>query len=219
MIAIADVERFTWTARNVRHARHRRRAPMVEALEMMLRALEARDGYTCGHAQRVADYCGTLATVLGQEVHSVEECRIGGLLHDIGKIGITDSILQKPTALVRREYAHIKEHPEVGAAIVGSVPLMRPVLPFILCHHERWDGKGYPSHLKGSDIPLAGRICAVADAFDAMTSSRPYRVAKSLDYALAQLREGRSKQFDPQCVDAFIHAIDAGLVPTPSVTP
>lgn len=181
-------------------------------LEIMLRVMEARDPYTCGHALRVAQYSSAVATVLGQSPDAVEECSIGGLLHDVGKIGILDSTLQKPGPLTVEERHHARKHPEVGAAIVEDIPFMQPILPFILCHHERWDGEGYPAKLQGDDIPLKGRICAVADAFDAMTSSRPYRQAQSVDFALSELRVGRGTQFDPECVDAFFTAIDTGMI-------
>lgn len=210
MLAPGDLELYSWTNKNVRHRKHRR--SILDALEMMLRAVESRDPYTGAHSRRVGAYCGILAAELGLPPDAVEECRIGGLLHDLGKIGIPDAILQKPEMLEESERMRIQTHPEVGAAIANSIPIMRTLLPFILCHHERWDGNGYPCRLCGLAIPLNGRICAVADAFDAMTSDRPYRPAQSVDYAVSELVRGRDSQFDPQCVDAFMRAIDSGLV-------
>jgi len=215
LIGIDDIERFTWIARNVRHRRSRRRAPLIAVVEMMLRALEARDPHTCGHALRVSQYSAAVAIVLGEKPHAVDECRLGGLLHDIGKIGILDSILQKPGQLSAQERHHVEKHPEVGAAIVQGIPFMQPILPFILCHHERWDGKGYPAKLQGRDIALKSRICAVGDAFDAMTSARPYRPQQTLDFSLSQLSAGRGTQFDPQCVDALFVAIETGTIQAP----
>ncbi len=213
VITIGDIERFTWIARCARHRRGHRRATIVQVLEIMLRAMEARDPDTSGHALRVSQYSAAVSTSLGQEPHAVEECRTGGLLHDIGKIGIRDSILQNPGPLSPFERHHVEKHPDVGAAIVENLPFMHQFMPFIACHHERWDGKGYPAKLHGCDIPLEGRICAIADAFDAMTTSRPHRPAKGIDFALSQLLAGRETQFDPSCVDAFFAAIGAGAIP------
>jgi putative nucleotidyltransferase with HDIG domain len=212
MIGIGDIERLSWTARDARQRRKRRRAPLIHTLEIMLRAMEARDPYMCGHALRVSQYSVALAAALGQKPRRLEEFRIGGLLHDIGKIGVLDSILQKAGALSANERHHVEKHPEVGAAIVENTPFMRPILPFILFHHERWDGKGYPAKLQGHEIPLKARVCAIADALDAMTSSRPHRAALTLDRALSQLSEGRGTQFDPQCVDALFAAIESGVI-------
>lgn len=212
VIGIGDIERLTWTAQDARQRRKRQRAPLIHTLEIMLRAMEARDPYTCGHALRVSQYSVAVAAALGKNARMLEECRIGGLLHDIGKIGVLDSILQKTGPLSANERHHVEKHPEVGAAIVENIPFMQPILPFILSHHERWDGKGYPAKLQGHEIPLKARICAIADALDAMTSFRPYRPALSLDFALSQLREGRGTQFDPQCVDALFAAIESGAI-------
>ena len=212
MIGIGDIERFTWTAQKARQRRDQRRAPFMHTLEIMLRAMEARDPYTCGHALRVSQYSVAVAAALGEKPRALEECRIGGLLHDIGKIGILDSILQKTGPLSAQERHHLEKHPEIGAAIVEDSAFMQPIRPFILYHHERWDGKGYPEKLQGHEIPLKARICAIADAMDAMTRSRPYRPALSLDFALSQLREGRGTQFDPQCVDALFAAIESGAI-------
>jgi HD-GYP domain-containing protein (c-di-GMP phosphodiesterase class II) len=203
MLALTSLER--------RRPERRETSPMM-ALQLLSRAVEARDAYTRGHAARVGEYSAALAQALGCSERMVEECRVGGRLHDIGKVGIPDAVLHKPAALARAERKIMRSHPEIGAAIVGSVPFLRPVLPCVLCHHERWDGKGYPGKLKGTEIPLHGRICAVADAFDAMTSSRPYRAAQSLEFARAELIAGRNTQFDPACVDAFVGALDAGAV-------
>ena len=188
------------------------RASYLSTLQVMARAVEARDAYTRGHAERVGAYADAIAHAMGLRDEVCEECRVGGLLHDIGKIGVPDAILWKPAVLEPRERLAMGTHPEIGAAIVGNVPFLQPVLPCVLCHHERWDGGGYPAKLKGEDIPLKGRICAVADAFDAMTSTRSYRTAQSVDYALTELRQGRETQFDPLCVEGFEAALNQGMI-------
>jgi putative nucleotidyltransferase with HDIG domain len=211
MLAVSELHGTSHPAIDRRRP-ERRQPSLLMALGVLSRAVEARDKYTSGHAARVGEYSAALARALGCSSRVVEECRVGGLLHDIGKIAIPDAILHKTTGLAPGERRVMRSHPEIGAAIVGSVPFLRPVLPCVLCHHERWDGKGYPAKLKGEAIPLHGRICAVADAFDAMTSTRSYRAAQSLDFARAELTKGRGKQFDPRCVDAFLFALDAGRI-------
>ena len=188
------------------------RGSYLSTLQLMARAVEARDAYTRGHAERVGSYADAIANAMAYSAEICEECRVGGLLHDIGKIGIPDAILWKPATLEPRERLAMGTHPEIGAAIVGNIPFLQPVLPCVLCHHERWDGTGYPAKLKAEDIPLKGRICAVADAFDAMTSTRSYRPAQSVDFAISELQKGRGTQFDPLCVEGFDEALRRGLV-------
>ena len=182
----------------------------MHTLEIMLRAMEARDPYTCGHALRVSQYSVAVAAALGEKPRALEECRIGGLLHDIGKIGILDSILQKTGPLSAQERHHLEKHPEIGAAIVEDSAFMQPIRPFILYHHERWDGKGYPENFKATD-PLKPNVCDCPrdGCHDQIC---PYRPALSLDFALSQLRKGRGTQFDPQCVDALFAAIESGTI-------
>jgi putative nucleotidyltransferase with HDIG domain len=200
----------SYYAATISYGRHR--AKMVDELSTLVQAIEASDADTRGHAQRVGEYCAVLAHVLGLGHRAGEECRMGGLLHDIGKLDIEAAIVRKPLALSRVEKERIREHPAIGAAIVEVLPFTHPILPFVRSHHERWDGDGYPERLKGFEIPLTARICAVADAFDEMTSSRPYRRRLSRDVALEQLAAGSGKQFDPQCVDAFLEAVRTGFV-------
>jgi len=134
-----------------------------------------------------------------------------GLIHDIGKIGINESILQKPSKLTKNEYAEVKTHPVIGENVVKHVRFLKKGLPIIRHHHERYDGKGYPDGLKGEKIPLLARIIAVADAFDAMTSDRPYRKAFSPQEAIEKLKENAGTQFDPQIVKIFIDALNIRL--------
>jgi putative two-component system response regulator len=173
-------------------------------LVALSRTVEARDHFTERHLHRVADHAVELARRLGMGEREIESVRLGGLLHDIGKIAVPDRVLHKTAPLDRTEFGIVRRHPTVGAEIV------RPLRPFdgpesaVLHHHEHFDGSGYPYGLKGDRIPLAARIVAVADAFDAMTTDRPYRAARPHAEALQRLEDGRAKQWDPSVVDAFM---------------
>ena len=168
------------------------------------RTVEARDNYTEQHLHRVAGRAVELAILLGVPEGELDIVRLGGLLHDLGKIGVPDRVLHKPAALDRDEYALVRRHPEIGAEIVRPLRPFHGPEPAVLHHHERFDGTGYPYGLGGEDIPLSARIVAVADAFDAMTTDRPYRRALAHDEALQRLEDGRGEQWDPVVVDAFL---------------
>ena len=178
-------------------------AQMVRALTS---AIDAKDPYTCGHSDRVARLSVRLGHQLGCDVQTLNQLYMGGLLHDIGKIGIDDNVLRKPGRLTPAEFEHIKLHPELGYNILRDVKQLQDVLPLVLHHHEAWDGSGYPHGLAGSDIPLLARICAVADAFDAMSSDRPYRQGMADDKVNAIFRAGSGEQWDADVVDAFFAA-------------
>lgn len=170
-------------------------------------ALDARDPYTAGHSQRVAAYAVEIGLRAGLCEYDIDQLRKTALLHDIGKIGVKDAVLLKDGKLTDEEFDQIKKHPEMGESILRQVEpadAMRPYLPGVRSHHERFDGKGYPDGLKGNSIPLFGRIIAVADAFDAMTSDRPYRKGMPKDRAIMILEEGRGTQWDPQLATLFI---------------
>ncbi|HEY7873668.1 MAG TPA: HD-GYP domain-containing protein [Actinomycetota bacterium] len=169
-------------------------------------ALESKDPYTHGHSQRVERHSYRTAFAMGLSVHDIEDLRRGAALHDVGKIRIPDRILRKPTQLTIEERAVVEEHVVVGAWMVSQVG-NSDVVSAVRHHHERWDGAGYPDGLAGSDIPLFARIIAVADAYDAITSTRPYRVSSDREFAVDVLRESSGTQFDPQVVDAFIAAL------------
>lgn len=173
-------------------------------LHSMSTAIEARDPYTHGHSERVAQVGSKIARRLGLPESSCKEIYLAGTLHDIGKIGIPDSVLLKPDRLTHEEFRVIQQHPEIGFKIIDGIGRLRFALPGILYHHERFDGKGYPHHLKGEEIPLMARILAVADAYDAMTRSRVYRTAMSRDDACRILRDGRNTQWDARAVDACL---------------
>jgi HD-GYP domain-containing protein (c-di-GMP phosphodiesterase class II) len=177
---------------------------MIKAL---VNAIDAKDPYTCGHSDRVARMARCLAEELQQPPDECEHIYMSGLLHDVGKIGIPDSVLLKPSGLTDDELATIKRHPEMGAAIVEHLPQLNYALSGILHHHESFDGRGYPARLRGEDIPWFARILAVPDAYDAMTSDRPYRAGMPSEKAEQILRDGAGKQWDIKVVDAFLRRI------------
>jgi putative nucleotidyltransferase with HDIG domain len=176
-------------------------------LKSLVNALEARDLYTGKHSERVTRYASETAGILDCSGAQLESMQTAGYLHDIGKIGVRDSILNKPGPLSMDEYEIVKKHPSIGDSIVSELGLSPEERSIIRHHHERWDGAGYPDGLSGEQIPLLARILSVADAFDAMTSKRAYRNAMSLDQALAELFKNRGKQFDPLALDAFLEVV------------
>lgn len=167
-------------------------------------AVEAKDKYTHGHSENVMKYTIVLAKHLGLSAREMEQIKYAGLLHDIGKIGIEEGILNKPGKLTREEFEQIKRHPDLGARILANVPFFESLIPLIRHHHEHYNGGGYPDGLKGEQIPYGARILSVADAFEAMTSDRTYRKAMPREMAFNILINERSRQFDPSIVDAFI---------------
>lgn len=176
----------------------------VESLRL---AVDAKDSYTKNHSDRVAVYSKLIGEKMMLPEEQLEILYDGALFHDIGKIGIPDSILQKPGKLTDDEYDDIKNHPSIGAKIIAPAKIFEPIIPIVKHHHERFDGRGYPSGLKGDEIPLLARIVTVADSFDAMTSDRSYRPRFTLVKALDELESGKGNQFDPNIVDIFIVAI------------
>ena len=181
----------------------------METIDLMRKMVDAKDFYTRGHSDRVAYYSVLIARAMGMADEEVERVRIGGLFHDIGKIGVPDAILQKPTRLTDEEYAVIKEHTTLGKKLLLSVSLFHDILPMVESHHEWYNGKGYPSGLAGEAITREARIISVADSFDAMTSKRTYRDSLSLAQAVDELVRGKGTQFDPRVVDVFINIINS----------
>jgi HD-GYP domain-containing protein (c-di-GMP phosphodiesterase class II) len=170
----------------------------------MVIAIDNKDGYTRKHSEQVTDYSLQLGRAMGQSEEMLRTIQLTGALHDIGKIGVPDHILRKPGRLTDEELAVMQQHPIFGALIVGAVPGMEAIVAGVRHHHERWDGKGYPDRLAGEEIPLLGRILAVADAFSAMTTSRPYRRPLSTVQALAEIERGLGTQFDPSLGALFV---------------
>ncbi len=183
-----------------------------ELLEGIIRSLissiDAKDPYTCGHSDRVARIAVRLAQQMNCASSLVEAIYLSGLLHDIGKIGIDDAVLRKPGKLTDEEYEHIKTHVSVGHKILRDLRKLDEVLPVVLHHHESWDGKGYPGRLNGESIPFSARIVAVADAYDAMASNRPYRQGMPLEKIQSIFRSGAGQQWDPVIVEALMEALD-----------
>ena len=176
----------------------------VAILSMLTRAIEARDPYTRGHSTRVTALAELVALRLGWGEERLKSLRIGGRLHDIGKLAVPDTVLCKQGRLEEDELAQIQEHPKIGARLILRIAALRDAIPYVLYHHERWDGTGYPSGKAGEEIPVEARVLAVADAFDAMTSDRPYRPALSHDEALAEVERCAGTQFDPQIARIFL---------------
>ncbi len=174
-----------------------------QTVQALASSLEAKDNYTSGHSSRVTRYSLLIADKLGLGEKDIQNLRYAGQLHDIGKIGITERILNKPDKLTDWEYAAIKNHPVIGERIIKSLDFLDSVRSIIRHHHERWDGDGYPDNLAEEDIPLLARVMAIADAYDAMTTARPYRAALSPEEAAQELRDCSGTQFDPRLVNVF----------------
>lgn len=190
----------------------------TDTVSVIANAVEARDPYTAGHTSRVTAIAIEMAHELGWSREQIENLQIGALLHDIGKIGVADEILRKPDSLTPDEYSEMQQHPVFGAQMLKGVSILRPALPYILYHQERYDGKGYPFGLAGDQIPIEGRLLTVADTFDAMTSTRPYRQALTYEEAIEEIAAHRGTQFDPQMVDALLNAYAHGRLPRQRAT-
>jgi putative nucleotidyltransferase with HDIG domain len=188
----------------------------VATLAALSSTIEARDPFARGHASRVEVLAHGLARQLGVDRRALLRLRLGALLHDIGKLAVPEAVLVKPGALNDVERAQMRRHPGAGAWMLRTIGVAKEALPGVLFHHERWDGHGYPAGLAGANIPLEARILAVVDAFDAMTSVRPYRGPRPGADALEELRRCAGSQFDPWVVDVFIAACLDGNVKAPS---
>jgi putative nucleotidyltransferase with HDIG domain len=175
----------------------------LEAIRSLNATVDAKDPYTAGHSARVQRIAVAVAEELRLSRERLDAVQFGGLFHDIGKIGVPDTILTKPGPLDAEEFEAIKRHPADGAEIVSHFSRLHEAVPLIRHHHERWDGKGYPDQLAGADIPTEACVVGLADAWDAMTTDRPYRPALSVEEATAEVRRGRGTQFSPAVVDAF----------------
>lgn len=179
------------------------RAMFLGTLTAITAAIDAKDPYTRGHSERVAHLGRQLAEKLRLPPEDIERIYVAGLVHDVGKIGVPEAVLCKPSRLTDEEFTHIRKHPEIGHRILCGIPPLEPMLPGVLQHHERWDGRGYPHRVAGTEVHLYGRILALADTFDAMSSNRAYRPAMSRDRVLEEIRNCAGTQFDPDLAPIF----------------
>jgi putative nucleotidyltransferase with HDIG domain len=198
-------ESYTRAAVSARNAREKLQSAYVEFVGSLANALDARDGYTAGHSQRVSKYAGATANAMGLESDQVERIRVGALLHDIGKIGIPDNVLQKAGKLTAKELAIVQDHPVIGRRILKGVEGLAPYLDAVELHHENWDGSGYPKCQSGEETSIDARIIHVSDAYDAMTSHRPYRRSLTHEQAMHELIQCAGTQFDPHIVEVFVN--------------
>jgi response regulator RpfG family c-di-GMP phosphodiesterase len=183
---------------------------LLASMTALITALEARDEYTKGHTARVSRMAMSLGHFMDLDEQTLRDLEIAARLHDIGKIGVRDAVLLKPGRLTAEEYAKIQEHAIIGAEILRPIASLSSAIPLILLHHERWDGRGYPTAIEGEDIPLGARIIAIADAYDAMTTDRPYRAGMGMARALEIIAEEAGRQFCPVCARAFLRMMDGG---------
>ncbi len=185
---------------------------LVTALLALSTMIEARDPYTRGHSARVARMAHAVGVRLGCDEGRLALLRLGGALHDVGKVAISDAVLNKPGPLTSAETAEVRAHPEIGARLVARDRSLLPALTCVLYHHERWDGGGYPLGSRGVETPVEARILAVVDSFDAMTSDRPYRAALQPDQAAAEVERCSGSQFDPDVALAFLEVLESGAL-------
>lgn len=180
----------------------------LESIQTLRYTVEAKDKYTRGHSDRVSEYSILIGKKLGLSDADLKTLEIGGLFHDIGKIGVPDSIIQKTERLTDDEYSQIKNHPSIGAHILSNATIFKDIIPIVKHHHERYDGHGYPSQLKGEDIPYLARIATIADSFDAMTSKRTYRDSLPIEVVKEEFAKNRGTQFDPELTDVFLDILN-----------
>jgi HD-GYP domain-containing protein (c-di-GMP phosphodiesterase class II) len=211
-----QVERYI---RDLQRSANENRELFIGTVKALAAAIDGKDPYTRGHSERVSRFSLAIAQGLGLPIDEIEKIRISALLHDVGKIGIDDNVLKKPSALTDEEFEIMKTHPQKGFKIMSQVPAMREFLPGMYMHHEMIDGKGYPQGLKGDEIPLMARVVSVADAFDAMTTERPYQSAMKFDDALRRIKTLTGSRYDPDVVAAFIAACESGQIRPGSVKP
>jgi HD-GYP domain-containing protein (c-di-GMP phosphodiesterase class II) len=218
LIALSLLTLATGASRELERRRRQADTTYLQTLELFAATIDCRDPYTAGHSRRVAGYARALAEALGLSARECDIIEHSSLLHDLGKIGVPDSVLLKPAALDSDERLLIECHPSLGAAMLESVSGMEDIVPCVLHHHERIDGRGYPARLSSANIPIGARVIAVADTFDAMTTSRPYRKALPVDVTIKELQRVSGSQLDAEFVATFVNLVRAGVVAPPAVT-
>jgi len=201
--------------RRLRQALRQNQELFLETIRTLAAAIDAKDPYTRGHSERVSSYSMAIARHLGLGPEEVFRVRIAAILHDVGKLGIREGILNKPGGLTEEEFLIMKQHPEIGSQIMAPIRALKDILPGIRNHHETWDGRGYPDGLSGEDIPMVARIIGAADTFDAMTTTRPYQQASTLDFVLKKMQSMSGFRFAPPVVTALLAAVDAGDITPP----
>lgn len=179
----------------------------LESIQTLRYTVEAKDTYIRGHSDRVSEFSILIGKKLNLSDEDLKNLKIGGLFHDIGKIGVPDNILLKQTKLADDEYSEIKNHPSIGAHILSTATIFKDIIPIVKYHHERYDGHGYPAQLKSTNIPYLARITAIADSFDAMTSKRTYRDSLPLEIVISELERCKGTQFDPEITDVFLDVL------------
>ncbi len=189
----------------------------LSSVRALAAAIDAKDPYTRGHSERVARYSVAIARAMELPAEDIRRVRLSALLHDVGKIGIDDRILRKPTALTDEEFEIMKQHPAKGAAIMSAIPQLADIIPGMKYHHEKWEGGGYPDNLKGEQIPMQARIVSVADTFDAMTTTRPYQKAMEISYVIQRIQSLSGTRFDPKVTTFLARAYQSGDLVTPPV--
>lgn len=206
-LIIRDRGHKIWMEKKLKEQKRRIREIFIGSIEALITSLEAKDEYTKGHSERVVELSTTLAESIGLNRKFPGKVKIAASLHDIGKIGVREAVLNKPSKLTKEEYEHIKKHPVLSEQIAKPIIEDKDITLSIRHHHERYDGKGYPDGLKEGKIPLGGRIIALTDAYDAMTSKRPYRESYTKEEAMEKIEENAGRQFDPELAKEFLKLI------------
>jgi putative nucleotidyltransferase with HDIG domain len=201
--------------RRLQRALRQNQELFLETIRTLAAAIDAKDPYTRGHSERVSSYSMAIARHLGLSQEEVFRIRTAAILHDVGKLGVRESILNKPGGLTEEEFAVMRQHPAIGAQIMEPIRMLKDIIPGIRNHHETWDGRGYPDQLEGEDIPMVARIIGAADTFDAMTTNRPYQQAFEFEAVLEKMRTMSGSRFDPEVVDALLAAVKAGDITPP----
>jgi putative nucleotidyltransferase with HDIG domain len=188
---------------------------LLNSLQALINIINARDRYTSGHVERVVMYSKALARQLKLDDEDRKSLSLAAYMHDIGKVNLSEKVLNKATPLDDKEWHDIKDHSVVGAHILREVAILANIAPLVLHHHERYDGTGYPNHLKNKEIPFLSRVLTVVDSFDAMTFDRPYKAGMTWEEAIVELRANKGTQFDPDIVDAFVRVIEESIKKDP----